>query len=207
MSMFDNYNNIHDEYISSNKDKHRQQYIPADRKPYEEYNEEGELIGYSWRYGDRVNLQFELSGEITIPDNSIVYSVSGYTPTSATKGEINQKAYNVMDLISWTCVMASTDEYMWLQDDEFTYPEQGKNVFFTLADYIKGKTIRLNIFNFRHEEIYTENFEGNTTIELQINNKLSAKLIKGIYYLDMVVCDQENDNYINAIDNLQLIIK
>lgn len=34
-------------------------------KPYEDYNIEGDLIGYWWYYGDAIDLQFDISGEVT----------------------------------------------------------------------------------------------------------------------------------------------
>ena len=32
-------------------------------KPYEEYNIKGDLIGYFWRYGETLNLEFDIDGE------------------------------------------------------------------------------------------------------------------------------------------------
>ena len=49
-------------------------------KPYEEYNAKGELIGYFWHYGESLNLEFNIDGEITIEGDAIVLSVKGQTP-------------------------------------------------------------------------------------------------------------------------------
>lgn len=75
MGMFDSYDNIKDHYIPSNKPTPPTQndsiYHPLKpNKPFEKYNAEGELIGYYWYYGDTVNLEFTIEGEVVNEDSS-----------------------------------------------------------------------------------------------------------------------------------------
>ena len=75
MSMFDTYKELPEGYIPNNikpTDNLSCAY-PTNKlepcrptKPYEEYNTEGQLIGYYWYYGDEVNLEFNISGELTL---------------------------------------------------------------------------------------------------------------------------------------------
>ena len=70
MSLFGNsWDNLEDNYVPTNTPScpsKNKVYDPLrPKKPYEEYNAKGELIGYWWNYGDTVNLEFKLSGQIT----------------------------------------------------------------------------------------------------------------------------------------------
>lgn len=204
MSMFDNYNNLSKDYLPSNRRKRNKLNIAEYDKPYEDYDEDGNLVGYHWNYGDTLNLQVELSGEITIPDNSITYTQTGEFPTENTIGYIDQKAYNLVDLVSWTCIFIDDNKYTWKQDKEFSYSSEGKDVFFSIQDYIADKTIRVTIYNVKHEQVFNTNIPGNSTINIDINQFLSSKMTKGVYYLEIVICDQDNDNYITAVSDLPL---
>lgn len=206
MSMFDNYNNIPKDYLPSNRNKKKIK-LAEYEKPYEDYDEEGKVVGYSWNYGDTLNLQIELSGEITIPDNSITYTVTGEHPTENTVGIINQKAYNLVDLISWTCTYIDGNKYTWTKDREFLYTSEGKDVFFSIQDYIADKTIRVTIYNVRHEKVYNINLPGSIILNIDIDSILSSKMKKGVYSLEVVVCDQDDNNYITAISDLQLNVR
>ena len=74
-SIFDNYDNLKEQYIPSNMNNKpcppppNPKLDPAiPKKPYCDYNAKGELVGYWWPYGNTVNLEFELSGEATTDD-------------------------------------------------------------------------------------------------------------------------------------------
>ena len=73
MGMFSNYENIAQNYTPNNvcppcppkpcaPPSKLDPCIP--NKPYADYNAEGELIGYWWYYGDAVDLQFDIDGEV-----------------------------------------------------------------------------------------------------------------------------------------------
>lgn len=195
MGMFLNYHNIADNYKPNNLINafpHRMQTSKLDptdaSKPYEEYNAKGELVGYFWRYGETLNLEFNIDGEITIESNAIILKSIGQTPTSTTIGTIGQRAYNIIDLISWTCVGIIKNEYIWEQDLEFTYPLNGdKSIYLSSEDYLKDKQIELILYNFRMEPIHKQLFNGSPNIIFSIDPELSKTLVKGVYYCSLHV--------------------
>lgn len=190
MGLFDNYDNLSKNYIPNNlRDVDINKYTTT--SPYEEYDINGNHIGYFWYYGDTVNLQFNIDGLITVDNNSIIYNVSGDAPNESVPGEINQKAYNIIDLKSWTLISIENDSvYNWVLDSQFIYPVDGiKKVYFSAEDYLQGKQLRVRLYDFRYEVIYEEIFDGNITVNLNINNELSQKLVKGNYYCTITAID------------------
>lgn len=208
MGMFDNYNNIDKDYIPTNENKCcGKNNIPFVKAPNVEYNVENEPVGYYWYYGDTINLRIHLTGSIKVAQDSIIYTATGQAPTTETVGIIDQKAYNVIDLISWTCTAIIDSDYIWTQDDDFITPDAGKGVYFTAEKYLEGKTVRATIYNFRHEQVDNKIFLGNTIITYPIDAELSNKLVKGVYYLEVVVCDELKNSYRTVIDDACLIVK
>ena len=107
--MFDTYEHLQDNYIPNNinpcppKKCNDEKLDPCMiKKPYEDYNIEGEVVGYWWYYKDILNLEFNITGDVVVEDNAIVYTAIGEKPTTETIGEIDQKAYNVVDLYNGT---------------------------------------------------------------------------------------------------------
>ena len=77
MSMFDTYKELPEGYVPNNikpTDNLSCAYPKLEpcrpTKPYEKYNAEGQLIGYYWYYGDEVNLEFNIDGEVTSLEDS-----------------------------------------------------------------------------------------------------------------------------------------
>lgn len=79
MGLFENYENIPSSYIPNNICPPRQ--APSIPKtPLAQYNAKGDFVGYTWSYGDEVNLKFLISGNVTYDNNDIlpeVYKVDG----------------------------------------------------------------------------------------------------------------------------------
>ena len=78
IDMFTNYQNLSDTYIPNNLSEHKckpESYTklsPIDTsKPYELYDAKGELEGYFWHYGETINLDFSITGEIILDDGSL----------------------------------------------------------------------------------------------------------------------------------------
>ena len=69
MSMFNNYKNIPNDYIPNNI-KPPEYYHPAPKYPLEEYNAQGELIGFSWKYLDTIILEFITCGNVLYDDGA-----------------------------------------------------------------------------------------------------------------------------------------
>lgn len=68
------------------------------------------------------------------------------------------------------------------------------NEYVTAEDFVKGKTLTLKLLNFRREEIYSVDYEGNTTITFDINDEIAKMLKKGIYYCSLDLWDGVNFN-------------
>ena len=173
---------------------------PNGQLPYGEYNALGELVGYSWYYGDTINLTIAIDGAITVNNSDIIYTAIGDAPTTSTVGFIGQKAYNVIDLISWECIVATSDNYTWRQDPVFTYPlNGGKTVYITADEYLKGKVARVTIYNFRYEKVYEKDLEASNRINLLIDEELSKEFIRGTYYLTLQVSDESSLLYVQVL--------
>lgn len=60
MGLFDKFDNIYDTNISASQVCN----MKVGSMPYEEYDEYGRVVGYFWHYGDTIELDFEISGEV-----------------------------------------------------------------------------------------------------------------------------------------------
>ena len=213
MSMFLNYHNISDNYKPNNlictfpvgKSYTKLDPVQAS-KPYEEYDSKGNLIGYFWHYGEILNLEFNIDGEITVEDGSIILTSKGSVP-SPLEGALMQRAYNTADKRSWTCTDIVDNTFVWTEDAEFTYDESGKSVYVTAADYMKDKQVDVTLYNFRMEPIHSETFNGNTKIIFPITTELSKKLVKGIYYCSLTVFNDSVNLPIFSSSDCTLLVK
>lgn len=213
MSMFLNYHNISDNYKPNNlictfpvgKSYTKLDPVQAS-KPYEEYDLKGNLIGYFWHYGETLNLEFNIDGEITVEDGALILTSKGAVP-SPLEGELMQRAYNTADKKSWTCTDIVDNTFIWTEDAEFTYDESGKSVYVTAADYMKDKQVGVTLYNFRMEPIHSETFEGNTKIIFPITTELSKKLVKGIYYCSLTVFNDSVNLPIFSSADCTLLVK
>lgn len=217
MGMFLNYHNIASNYTPNNlvcSFPVGKSYTKLDpvktSKPYEEYNTKGELIGYFWHYGESINLEFNIDGEITVETDAIVLYNTGEVPNEFTKGKITQKAYNIADKKSWTCtsVIENPLTYIWTQDNEFSYNEDGtRSIYIDATDYLKDKHIEITLYNFRMEKIYSKIFDGKSKVILQIDPELSKKLTKGIYYCSLSVFNETMNNSIFGASDCILSVR
>ena len=172
------------------------------KEPFGDYNALGELQGYFWYYGETINLNFSLDGAITVENDAIVYVGYGEEPTSMTVGYQGQRAYNVVDLKSWTCAVAypDTDTYTWVQDQEFTYPlNGGRTIYVTPSDYLQGKKMKVNIYNFRRELFYSRIMDAKERFSINIDQETSKMFTKGTYYLTLQVFDDSALLYLQVI--------
>ena len=161
-------------------------------KPYEEYNIKGDLIGYFWRYGETLNLEFNIDGELTIESDAILFKKSGQVPTVRTMAKIGQRAYNIIDLKSWTCTAIEAGNYIWEADTEFTYPVGAdRKVYIPAESYLKDKHVEVTLYNFRMEPICKKLYDAAPTIIFGIDKELSKKLVRGIYYCSVTVFNDE----------------
>lgn len=200
MGMFLNYHNISDNYIPNNlmsafpnvASSKSKLYSVQTTKPYEEYDSKGNLCGFYWRQGESVNLEFNLDGEITVESDAIIYVGATDIPTYDTVGYIGQRAYNITTLQSWTCTNIINDVYVWTHDSEFVYPENSDtSIYVSANDYLKDKSVRVCLYNFRHEVLTTKTFAGASKIIYSITPAESAKMPKGVYYCTVEVFNND----------------
>ena len=215
IAMFTNYQNLSEYYTPNNLAKYQQQpssYTKFNSSnttlPYELYNAKGALEGYFWNYGETITLDFSIDGYFTInADDQILYK-AGETPSIITEGRLGQKIYNIIDYRSWECKSYSNLGYIWEEDPEFTYPLNTKQfVYIDASDYLKDKKVLFKLYNFRCEEIYSENLPGNPSIKIHFDTELSKKLVRGIYYCSLEVIGNNSCEKVFDISDCKLLIK
>lgn len=198
MGMFLNYQNIANSYPNNLTESFPVSAIPSKlnpieaSKPYEEYNVKGELVGYFWHYGETLKLEFDIDGELTIESDAIIFKVTGVVPTKYTMAKVGQRAYNIVDFRSWTCLAVDNGKYIWEEDSDFTYPlSSDRKVYISSESYLKGKNVEVTLYNFRMEPICKKLYEAAPTIIFSIDRELSEKLVKGIYYCSVTVFNEQ----------------
>lgn len=215
MGMFLNYQNLADNYIPNNlinafpRRMSDSKLDPLDAsKPFEEYNTKGELIGYFWRYGETLNLEFNIDGEITLENDALIFKTRGQTPNEKTMGKVGQRLYNIIDLRSWTCVAKTNGRYLWNEDEQFTYPlRSNRSVYLSAEDYLKDKEVEVTLYNFRMEPICKKVFPGRPTVIFGIDKELSQHLVKGIYYCSVAVFNDSVYYTIFDSNDCNLLVK
>lgn len=103
-SIFDSYDNLKEQYIPSNMNKEPcppkanpflDPAIP--KKPYCEYNAEGEIVGYWWPYGNTVNLEFDLDGYVTVDGSDVYIDARDFIKDKQIKVQIYNFRHEVID--------------------------------------------------------------------------------------------------------------
>lgn len=203
MGMFDNYNNIDINYIPDNvSDKSENAVYKPTTLPEILYNIKGNRVAYTWNLGDTFIWQIGLNHTIKVEINSIIYHTTGAGPDTLTKGSVGQKAYNLVDMYSWQCVKSIEGEYIWKQDEHFTYPINGE-VNIALEPIIEG-SLTFELYNFRREHLKTfTEFNGNKVL-VNINTELNEELQQGVYY---GIIKNINDCESRILDEVTIFIK
>ena len=215
-----NYDNITDDYIPNNL----RLAAPTPRKifdyepPYDEYNLKGNFVGYSWHYGESLDLTLSISKTIYVEDSAIIYTETGGHPDDSRAGFIGQRAYNTADNKTWVCVALRMNEdgsnykkennewgttfiiyedsfvqYIWQEEKNFTYPANGtKPIIVNSEKDIEVKSVECKIYNFRWEEMYCDMLPGASTVTFHITPDDSKKLIKGIYYVTFTTYGEDD---------------
>lgn len=195
MGIFDTYNNINEKYVPK-----------CHTKPV---IEDVSDIRYGWNSKESVCIDISFSGQINVDTDSIIYVAIGESPTEDTAGKIGQKAYNVRDYKSWTCVAIIDNLFVWELDADFVYDEsKEKAIYFSIADYLKcnGKTFNCTFYNNRYNEVYNIVLPASQDIHIDIPKELSCRFSKGVYYLDVVLCDECADEYTTVLHNVEFYV-
>jgi hypothetical protein len=210
MNQFANYEQLSKGYVPNNVNDFYK-FEEVVNKPYTMCNDNGDVIGYYWHYGDTVNLQFDIYGEVTVSNDAILLNGENVVPNENTMGHINQLAYNITDSKCWKCVGIDVDNntYIW-EEVEWTMPNNlGKSIYVSADKYVQNKMMLLKLYNFRYEEIYSQEFESSNVVNFTIDSELSNRLLKGVYYLTLTLLDSDSVTYMPIIKDrdCQLLVK
>ena len=176
-------------------------------KPFEEYDSTGSIT-YFWYYGDVVDLEFNLNGEMVVEDDAIVYYYDGQTPTENTSGIIGQKAYNIVNSKEWTLIAIDGTSYLWQEDEQYNPPLIGnRRVYFTIQDYIRDKNVCIKLQDFKYNTIYEQDYSGDQQLILHISKELSNNMVPGVYYVQLAVVDQNSKDILLGINRYRLLVK
>lgn len=204
MGMFDNYDNLHEDYVPDNRHSNSDRTLEKmdTSKVHKVYNAKGNFVGVSWHRGETVDLKFPLCDKVFVDPDSIIYNSSGECPTPLTVGHSGQKAYNVADKKSWTCVGISNQHYIWSLDTELLIPTSGTKELVFPQDW-GNKLVLFSIYNFRWEEVFTQTVEAADSVILSIDQELSNTLCEGSYYC-VVKLQEESSS--DVVTKLMLIV-
>lgn len=192
-SMFDSYDNPEKELNNEPEQCPAPELKPNNKtplrpskpmKPYEEYNAEGELVAFWWNYGNTVNLEFELSGYVTvdeddtyvdvrdfIKDKKILIQLYNFRHEELVNKWYNGEDYQVINYSEDKKVHNKTRGVYYVQSID----EQGVVTYTPVdlpKDFIQGTVY------FKQDDI---------RIIFPIDEKLSKKLLRGVYYCSLSV--------------------
>ena len=147
IDMFTNYENLSDNYIPNNLSRKRckpESYTKLSpittSKPYELYNAKGELEGYFWNYGETINLDFSIDGEVTLDDGAYI------TASDFLKDKLyGFKLYNFRYEEIYTQVGQARDNIIINIDKELSN-KLVKGIYYCSLD-ISGKDCNISLFN------------------------------------------------------------
>ena len=194
MGMFDTYDKLNPDYIPNNTTDYKDiYYLTIDSEiPRPMYDIKNNFLGYTWDKGEIFDFNISVDDMITVRENSIIYEHSGEQPDIYTVAEVEgQQAYNIVDCKSWTFSGKTENLYIWVEDTELTYPVNGDKSIMINTDMTDAH-IQLDIYNFRWENIHTQNGEiGESDIVLHIDEEISKLLKPGVYYVTLKICSEE----------------
>lgn len=183
MGILDSYNSIPSGYIPRNTQKSGKRKQVKLQPPYQK-----SANSFWWNYGDQFTFLYKPQLSIRVEDTALI--IADDTPLiNETVGFRGQKAYDIVNLISYTYGAGYNDKDGWIQDEKFTIPSYGtQEVTLRNIDWTRVG-ITFQIKNFRNEKIYeiTPNsdnalvFNSEYAIEINIGEELSELLKYGSY--------------------------
>ena len=197
MSIISNYENLNPNYHPNNMIEYqcrtREEF--QHKLPFKDYDIRGDLIGYSWNYGDTLELTFNVNPIILVEKDAIIYTEENEAPTNETVGRLNQMAYNTYDFKCWRCRTLDQTTYVWELLPSFTFPKglkDGKEIRLQLYKDIEDYKGTLTILNFRWEAVTSFDIIGDNTVTVEITPEISKKLVKGFYYAEIELTDEKS---------------
>lgn len=214
-NMFENYDNLQDHYVPNNLNKAFPEHLQYSKltenrpnKPFEMFDDMGNLVGYFWYYGDTITLAFDITGQYTVENNAIVSTITEEAPSTSTVGTVGQRYYNIVDKNVWECTSVNNSVYTWTELDWDETEASGlltRDVYINASDYLNDCIYYFKIFNFRNEVVYEKAIQSNNEtnisqfVSFDIDEELSKKLMRGTYTVSLVA--QKDISYITLFDN------
>lgn len=189
MGMFDNYHNINpSEHPDNMHFKVPVKKIVTSYDALEKsFDVHGNFIGYKWNYGSSISSVFTVNRWVRVAEDAIIYDQHGEMPTAITEGHIGQRAYNIVDMRSWSCEEMEVDtnlpggiKYVWYMDDDITTFSDGV-VPVQLTPDMTNKSIVVEFRDWKNELVYQKAEENSPIIAINIDKTESEKFVTGTY--------------------------
>lgn len=193
MGMFDTYDNDKKRICN---DSDRNYTSITDTLPNKIYNIKHNFVGYSWHTDDVFDWKITVNKKIKVSKDSYIYTQPDEMPDTATEGYLGQKAYNVVDIKSWTCVGLIEDFYVWVADKTFIYPIVG-DVEIELTPSMINKTFSISFYDYKWNIIRTIEDINSNTFTCKIGTDVKELNKTGIYY----VLTRINDGVLSKVDS------
>ena len=99
----------------------------------------------------------------------------------------------------------TTSPIYYIVGQENTDLPEGERTLVSAEDFVKGRTVRVRVFNFRAETVFEQWREGNALITLNITDDFYNKIPKGVYYLVIDVIGETKATIFNMSDCILMI--
>lgn len=201
--MFEQYDNLSSQYIPSNMNQHS--CVPkinpflettGPKKPYEEVNAEGQVIGYWWGYGDTINLEFELSGNVTLDESYIL------ARDFIKNKQIQICLYNFRHEQIQTKLFDGND-YQYIVYKQAPYVNDKTHGLYYIYEDDSYKQVQLPDQYDKNTKYYEEE---NPKVIFTIDKTMSLDLVRGVYYCSVSIIDNELNNTITLINQDDLVL-
>lgn len=229
MQLFDNFDNIPQNYIPNNMFPRIPEIMVAlDNDTVKPIFRDGRLVGYKWNWGDVVKLPIKNEIHIKVPNGSLTTNTHDEVPTTETVGDfIGQKFYNFKDFRSWTLREILVEEiqpnyegeeqeisdevvytYVWEEDPMFTYSKNIGQDYTIPLPWNEHDQIVVQLFNFRKECI-REDIYYEPDIVWELTPDESLKIVAGIYFLNVHIENRFEDisSYLRLTNAYEIVVQ
>ena len=233
MQLFDNFDNIPQNYIPNNMFPRIPEIMVAlDNDTVKPLFRDGRQVGYKWNWGDAIKLPIKNEIHIKVPNGSLTTNTHDEVPTTETVGDfIGQKFYNFKDFRSWTLREILKEEiqpyyegeeqeisdevsdevvytYVWEEDPMFTYSKNIGQDYTLPLPWNEHDQIVVQLFNFRKECI-REDIYYEPDIVWELTPDESLKIVAGIYFLNVHIENRFEDisTYLRLTNAYEIVVQ
>ena len=229
MQLFDNFDNIPQNYIPNNMFPRIPEIMVAlDNDTVKPLFRDGKQVGYKWNWGDVIKLPIKNEIHIKVPNGSLTTNTHEEVPTTETVGDfIGQKFYNFKDFRSWTLREILKEEiqpyyegeeqettgevvytYVWEEDPMFTYSKNIGQDYTLPLPWNEHDQIVVQLFNFRKECI-REDIYYEPDIVWELTPDESLKIVAGIYFLNVHIENRFEDisSYLRLTNAYEIVVQ